>query len=198
MRPSTCGSGICWTKSKGARSGALGCSCESATDPKINTVIQNVANLFMFRSLSCLFIIVSIHFESILLWFVTGLRCRFVNSDFGLPLCVTRHRQEVTVKLWYKERSLRAKGAFFPGTVEKDLSDACEFPLGKVRPVVATTRLIPRRKKLRMRGLKVCVSLTVNSRNTRALPAPHARTVTDESGRFKRSTSMSHRTPTPL
>src|SRR6266436_2020480 len=53
-------------------------------------------------------------------------------------------------------------GAFFPGTVAKDPSDACGFPLGKVRPVTATTRLIPKRKELIKWGLKVRTSLTVN------------------------------------
>src|ERR1700674_88175 len=37
------------------------------------------------------------------------LRYRFVNSDFGLSLCVTGHRHEVTVQLRNKERSLRAE-----------------------------------------------------------------------------------------
>ena len=42
-------------------------------------------------------------------WFVTRLRYRLIDSDFGLSLCVTGHRQEVAVELRYKERSLRAK-----------------------------------------------------------------------------------------
>src|SRR6267378_8531002 len=50
MRPPTFGSGISWTRSRGALPGALGSSCDTAYDPTIITVIHNAANIFMFPS----------------------------------------------------------------------------------------------------------------------------------------------------
>ncbi len=45
--------------------------------------------------------------------------------------------------------------AFSPGTVPKAGSATCEFPLGNVKPVVVTTRLIPKCKEFKSCGLNV-------------------------------------------
>src|SRR5437660_11965132 len=54
------------------------------------------------------------------------------------------------------------KTAANPEGLPIEVFDGLRSSLAKVRPVTATTLLIPKRKELRKWGLKVCVSLTVN------------------------------------
>src|SRR6266849_358163 len=60
--------------------------------------------------------------------------------------------------------------AFSPGTVPKEGSATCDFPLGNVKPVVVTTRLIPKRKEFRSCGPKVWVSFNVKNWRRESYP----------------------------
>src|SRR5713101_1983842 len=77
MRPLTFGKGISWTRSSGARSGALGGSCENPTQPRIDAARQSIATLFMFRS---------------------HLGQYVVDSQFGSLALVMRHPQIIAIQ----------------------------------------------------------------------------------------------------